>query len=188
MFCNYNNSTTANTQSMFACVSEITEDIQKNTQENQTLEPPLCEQSFDRVFEQFEPTPYPRPLFERNRTQTRYVPPLLKQKMVPPPVSDTARFKEYMYTWFQNLADDNRHLHDILKYEIHDEFDYTTLFDKDTIVCAEKIFQRWDEFDLVPRDMSRVTMTRGSSANRRCVQIPHFVVDEEHEFDSDTSE
>jgi len=162
MFCN----DTANTQPIFTCVSEITKDIQ-NRQE--LFESPLCEQSFDRVFERFEPTPYPQPPFEH--THTCYV---------PPPVTECARFKEYMYTWFQKLADDNRHLHDILKYELTDEFDYTTLFDKDPIVCAEKIFQRWDEFDLVPRDMSR-----GS-----CIPKPHFVFDEEYEFDtdSDTSE
>lgn len=167
---------------MFTCVSEITEDIQNHTQENQeSFETPLCEQSFDRVFERFEPIPYPRPPFKH----TRYVPPSIEQMTVPPPVTECARFKEYMYTWFQKLADDNRHLHDILKYELTDKFDYTTLFDKDPIVCAEKIFQRWHEFDLVPRDMSRVTMTRGSSTNRRCVQIPHFVVIEGDEYDSD---
>jgi hypothetical protein len=198
---------------MFTCVSEITEDIQHHTQENQeSFETPLCEQSFDRVFERFEPIPYPQPLFETPLCEqsfdrvferfepipyprppfenTRYVPPSIEQMTVPPPVTECARFKEYMYTWFQKLADDNRHLHDILKYELSDKFDYTTLFDKDPIVCAEKIFQRWHEFDLVPRDMSRVTMTRGSSANRQCIPKPYFVFDEQCEFDtdSDTSE
>jgi len=29
--------------------------------------------------------------------------------------------------------------------------------------CAQKILNRWHEFDLVPRDLSRVTLTRGSN-------------------------
>jgi len=72
--------------------------------------------------------------------------------------------KENLHNHFKELADENDYLKEQLRSMVQQFIrdPETGFFCDDRISrCARKLLERWDEFDVVPRDLSRVTMTRG---------------------------
>jgi len=75
--------------------------------------------------------------------------------------------KEYIYDECVNLLNENRYLRDQLKSMCHyicpSAADHMYC-DTATIERVTNMLDRWGEFDILPRDISRVTLTRGSNA------------------------
>ena len=74
--------------------------------------------------------------------------------------------KEYIYNQFIDLLNENRYL----RNELNSVCNYIEpssqhmYCDTNTVNRVTNMLDRWVEFEIVPRDISRVTLTRGSNA------------------------
>lgn len=95
-------------------------------------------------------------------TQPVYVPSRLQdRRRMPTP--GTFEHKKYMEYWIQEMLYENLQLRDMLNFELWKNDDYRY---NDTSVtdCVSQIVDSFDKFDVMPRDLSRITLTRGSNA------------------------
>ena len=95
-------------------------------------------------------------------THPIYVPSRI-QDMRRMPTPGTFEHKEYMEYWIQEMLYENLELRDMVNFELWKNDDYRY---NDTSVtdCVSQIVDSFDKFDVMPRDLSRVTLTRGSNA------------------------